>query len=70
VNADKRGWILVGVGMESVDYSFPLDFGFLEVDEEAVGEAVYAFQFDQELVFDHDIRHVVAYGMAFVGDWK
>ncbi len=73
--------------MESVDYSLPLDFGFLKVDEETegkaggsevvdalggvlVGEAVYAFQFDRELIFDHDIRQVVAYGMAFVGDWK
>jgi len=79
--------VFVGFGIVSVDDSLDFDSGFLEVDEEAegqaggsevvdalggvlVGEAVCAFYFYQELVLDDYIGYVIAYGMAFVGDWE
>jgi hypothetical protein len=79
--------VFVGFGIVSVDDSLDFDSGFLEVDEEAegqaggsevvdalggvlVGEAVGAFYFYQELVLDDYIGYVIAYGMAFVGDWE
>jgi len=80
-------WVLVRFGIVSVDDSLDFDSGFLEVDEQAegqaggpevvdalsgvlVGEALGAFHFYQELVLDYDVGYVIAYGMAFVGDWE